>query len=285
MALQKRVLNSQSLPTLKVHPKSVFVLEYSGGRCGEFLGWWLGQHPGCVPTDILCIGNNRWVTSANYTYEFDNSGTQNLLFLTAHVNIYGPTRTKVDIEIADIDQRIFLKSQGKYVRFYYMLFWIKTGLFAFHWDRLPSYFFDDPNELQQCRDFFKKPWITWKEIEFWKNTGGTLDLSKELKNNWDMHVCDITNQNFFTKSIDIDCLFFQDPNKEYLNICALTSLEPCINMLSTLEKYHQQNIALVENYVGLDIEEFLELDNDTAYALMHAGLQRRWQENFDYNLV
>lgn len=262
----------------------MFVLEYSGGRCGEFLAWWLGQHPGCVPTGIVCVGNNRWVTSANYAYEFDNSGTQNLLFLTAHVNINGPARTKVDIEVADIDQRIFLKSQGKYVRFYYMLFWLKTGMFAHPWHQMPRHYFANLDEQQRCQDFFKRPWITWKEIEFWKNTGGVLEWSDELKNNWDAHVRETTSKNFFTKSIDIDCLFFQDPDKEYVNICALTGLEPCKKLLLTLEKYHQQNIALVENYVGLDIEKFLELDNDAAYTLMHAGLQRRWQDNFNYSL-
>ena len=253
---------ASKLPTLLVHPKSVFLLVYPGGHCGEFLAWWLGQHPGCVRTPIMGIENNRYIWQPSYNFEYSEHGTRDRVYLTAHP---GSTVSKPGFNVPDLSQHIRLYSSQQYLQFFYCLFLIKTIFFEYDIENhRPPSFFNSENWLEFLKYLGPRKKFYFYEADQWLNQCHT-DVRNYLEKRWNSLG---SPKPIFKPSFDVGKLFFENTEQEIQTLLAELNIPFSSKIFYYLPEYHQRNVALVEKYFNIKIDQFLELNADQVLDLV-----------------
>jgi hypothetical protein len=141
---------------LQVHPDQTYLIMYVGGFGGEFMAYWLSQHPGCIKSHAISLQNNRYVHLFDRDFEITASSTcQDRLFLNAHPDIehiqvarstdsqnhcyisYADPAYKKSVSLLswrpiNLLNRCYLScADPAYRKFFFLMSWIKQRLFKF----------------------------------------------------------------------------------------------------------------------------------------------------------
>lgn len=254
---------ASELPSLLIHPQSLFLIVYPGGHCGEFLAWWLGMHPGSVRTQIRGIENNRYIWQPSYQYQYSEQGTRDRVFLTTHDR---EEPSKCGFRVTNPEQHIALYSSEKYRRFFYYLFLIKTVFFKYEVDpSKPPLFFTSENWKEFLKYLGTKQYFYYYEAEDWINNRPS-NLKDLVTNKW--HNVNTPGPLQFKYKFDIGDLFFGNTEQESLNLLSTLNISSSPRLFAYLTEYHQRNIELVEKYANMKVDEFLDLTIDQALDVM-----------------
>jgi hypothetical protein len=253
---------------LVVNPKSVFLIVYPGGYCGEFLAWWLSQHPGCVATQHYKIGKNRYSGRHPYNYILDETGTQDKLFLTGH---WPSNISKNGVVVSDPAQHIYLYATEKYHRFFNYLYMIKTIFYNYQVDKPQVVFKDKPLEWAEfVQSLNGQQTFIGAEMESWIHSRHGLGIVSWVEQYWER------SSRYSRPSIsnklnyDISPVFF---NNGCLDFCQQLNVASSNELESHIAEYHQKNLHLVESYAGMTVDEFLNLSADQAKAVVVQNIQ------------
>lgn len=257
---------------LAVHHKSVFLIVYPGGYCGEFLAWLLGQHANCIPTGVQHLGKNRYSGVHTHNYVHDNKhGTKDFLFLVAHP---GTATSKTGLPVHDINQFIFFYASSRTHRFYFMLYLAKTVFYKYYVTHPPIALCPSPDRWAEfVRYLGGRTEFSAAEIDCWLNDQ-PHSVDSVVSAWWDR--LGTPRQSLGANKLDIDTLFFQDPESGYMDMCNKLKLTPNPDLVDQLIDYHQRNVTLVESRVGMPVDQFLDLPEPAALAVM----QQAFAHNF-----
>ena len=252
---------------LAVHPESVFLIIYSGGYCGEFLAWWLGQHSGCVRTGYYNIGKNRYIGNHYYNYTLTQTGTRDKLFLTGHC---ARSPSKNGITVPDPAQHINLYATQKYHRFFNYLYMIKSVFYTFRVDKPQSKFNDRPTEWNQFLESLNgREFFTGAEMESWLYSRHQTSIEQWTKTYWQKSMSHTRFNPVSKINYDISNLFFNNNiGQGCADFCQVLNVINCPELETQMSEYHQENLRLVENYSGTTVDEFLELSDSTVESII-----------------
>lgn len=262
---------ANELPVLKIHPKSVFLIVYPGGHCGEFLAWWMGLHPGCVRTQIREVDSNRYIWQPSYRYELSEQGTRDKLFLTTHP---GNTTSKCGFAVPDFQQHISLYSNARYRHFFYYLFLFKTYFFKYRISdhNVPGFF-----TTQQWQEFLKylgpRDSFYYYEAESWINNSYT-NVRDFVYLKWD--VINAPGDSSVQFRFDVGEMFFGDTERESQKLLRSLDIDVSPKLFDYLREYHRRNIAVIEKYTNTNIDQLLSLDIGQSLAIVADILDQRF---------
>jgi hypothetical protein len=261
---------------LLVHPKSVWLIVYPGGYCGEFLAWWLSLHPGCIRTGNRGIGKNRYIGQHDRNYVYSEQGSRDLLFLTTHPNSGGVS--KIGFVVSDIDQHMTFYASKRTHRFYFLLYLIKTVFYKHTVAHPPLGLFESSKHWEDfVRHYLRgRVEFTGTEVMYWlkglpyKDPPGLVADAWRKAGTWPrMHG---------PRNYDIDGLFFGDYAQSYADLCSRFNITPQDRLNHYVPEYHQRNVELVESYINMPLQEFLDLDEDTAMTVITQAMLKRSAE-------
>lgn len=254
---------------LLVHPKSVWLLVYPGGYCGEFIAWWLGLHPGCIHTGTRNVGKNRYVGQHKFNYVYSDAGCKDFLFLTAHPS---SVASKAGLVVSDPTQHIQLYAGKRTDRFYFLLYLVKTVFYKHTTLNPPFSVFPSVTHWNRFVQYLNgRTQFTSKEVECWLDNVPYRSADEIVRSAWNSSKT-WASLEIQPQDINLDELFFGDYTQCYMSICDRLNLQPDSNLDHYIPEYHRRNIALVEKYTGMDLDQFLELDDSRALTVVSQSM-------------
>ena len=248
---------------LLVHPKSVFLIVYPGGYCGEFLAWWLSLHPKCIRTGLRGIDNNRYVGIHDYDYVYSEQGSRDFLFLTTHPH---SIVSKNGFTVPDTNQHLIFCASPRTHRFYFLLYLIKTVFFKFTTERQPA-IFESAEQWNEFKQYLEgRTEFAGVEAEYWIKKQPYTSVADIVTSRWKRSL--IWPMAPAPSDINIASLFFGDYLTGYAELCKRLNLTPEHRFDHLIPEYHQRNVKLVERFTGLDLDNFLDLDDDVAMIIL-----------------
>ena len=265
---------------LLVHPKSVWLIVYPGGYCGEFIAWWLGLHPHCIQTGNRGVGHNRYIGTHSYNYVYSEQGSKDLLFLTTHPNSGGVS--KIGFVVSDTDQHMTFYAGKRTHRFYFLLYLIKTVFYKHTVAHPPLGSFESSKQWEDFVQNYLKGRVefTGTEIECWLQGVHYKDTPGVVADAW--RKARIWPKGQGPRNYNIDGLFFGDYAQSYADLCSRFGIIPQDRLNHYIPEYHQRNVALVEKYIDMPLQEFLDLDDDTAMAIITHAMVELGQESYSF---
>lgn len=281
----------QKLTTQLVRPESAYLLIYPGGFGGEFMAYWLSQHPGCIPSTVKQLKNNRYVHILNNTFEFSPKGTDRKLFLITHPycqrNLQSDNRSFSGIVFADPAQKAFITCADHHKKFFFVLMWLKMRLFRFTVDRYQSGSlnsgwaqhlapqFDQDHTLENFKHYInQRPWFYQFEFDSWRDHKENIPVINRIQNEYQYWFLPLDYHSLF--SIDLSELMFGDSESEHARVCQQFGIDYDLSqhLVSMMQQYHQRNIVLAERYLKMPIDDFVALSNDQAQPVIQQALLR-----------
>jgi hypothetical protein len=248
------------------HPDHTYTLIYTGGYGGEFLCYWLGQHPGCLSVPTTELPNNRYATNFNQI-RMHPRAAELKLFLPGHNMITGAAKNK--FAPTSSDRIIGVHASSAFQKFYFALFTIKTILYKYH--RSMAWF---PAPPEQMLKFFSAihPRVEFYHHEFdaWLLNQPVPCIESELYKRF-VVACGPATTTTSNFNIDLDQLFFGDlihKATEYVRVCQHLDIPTDISLLPQLQQYHDRNIDLVSNACGISAQTLLEMSNSDAWPII-----------------
>ena len=274
--------------TQLVRPELTHLIVYPGGFGGEFMAYWLGQHPGCVKSRFIPLQKNRYVLLFDQDFKIDSNSTCNdRLFLITH-----PDRGNVSFNGVPADQlnRCYLSCKDPaYRKFFFLLSWLKQRLFKFPVWRQPlspqstemrrwSYhvmqqFTDDTMLNEFLKYIDHREWLYENELDSFKLNQPNLDPLTRAQDEY--IYCELDHsefQNLFT--INIDRLMFDGSQDEHQRMCEHFGIdyEQAHTMLTRMYLYHQRNLALYKQYINVPIDDFISMSREQAWPHIAGAL-------------
>lgn len=227
---------------------NLVVIQYKGGRCGEFLTGYLSQHVGCKSVDY--VWNEKTNTYnvhdelRNYLkhlYTVDIELVANLLDPKSK-NItstyYSSSRDQL-LEKVNLFKQVFLENSASVFVSYsnnHNIFF-DCMLMIKHWFKVM------PSGNLRWRDEFKECNTV---VDFLNVTGlistGESSFNKFLVSGG-------------VPILDLDQLFFNKNYSTWLELLTKLDIEPCNDFEKTLSEYHNKNIDLAKQYgVPVDVD-------------------------------
>lgn len=256
--------NKQGISDLWVDPKSVFLLVYTGGYCGEFLAWWLGQHPGCLRTQISSVGKNRYIGEHKHNYVLNEAGIKDRLFLTGH-RPFKPS--KAGTLVFDSHQHIYLTGNPEHHHFFFYLYLIKTMFFRYRASDSLKAYFDDPQQRELFLSQLNgQDTFTGIEIEDWLGNK-TTNINDYVIDHWHKSKTQGFALRAVGPTINVSNVFFNDPDAGHEYICNTLGLIVNPKLTYYLPEYHQRNVLLIEQTANMPISDFLSLEDSSLVDL------------------
>ena len=281
----------QKLTTQLVRPESAYLLIYPGGFGGEFMAYWLSQHPGCVPSTVKQLKNNRYVHILNNTFEFSPKGTGRKLFLITHpycqLNLQSDNRSFSGIVFDDPAQKAFVTCADEHKKFFFVLMWLKMRLFRFTVDRYRSGSpksgwaqhlapqFDQDHTLENFKHYInQRPWFYQFEFDSWRDHKENIPVINRIQNEYQYWFLPLNYQSLF--NINLSELMFGDSESEHARVCQHFGIDydSSQHLMSMMQQYHQRNIVLAERYLKMPIDDFVALSNEQAQPVVQQALLR-----------
>jgi hypothetical protein len=262
---------------LLVHPDSTKLIVYPGGYCGEFLAWWLSLHPGCIKIGHRNIGNNRYSGQHKYNYVYSKQGTKDLLFLTAHPgqNVV----SKIGVAVPHYEQHIILYASKRTHRFYFLLYLIKTVFYKYTVAQPPMWLFKSPDHWPNFVQNYLNGRIefTGTEIECWEQGIPCKNSTDIVVDAWCGYKFCVNPHGI--QEFDIDGLFIGNYARAYDDLCSRFHITPQDKFNHHIPEYHQRNVALVEKYINMPLDIFLDLDDESAMPIITQSMLTRSKES------
>ena len=282
----------QKLTTQLVRPESAYLLIYPGGFGGEFMAYWLSQHPGCIPSIVRQLKNNRYVHILNNTFEFSPKGTDRKLFLITHpycqLNLQSDNRSFSGIVFDDPAQKAFITCADHHKKFFFVLMWLKMRLFRFTVERylssapesgwaqhLSSQFGQDHDTVENFKHYINgREWFYQFEFDSWRNGTKNIPVINRIHNEYQHWFLPLDYHSLF--NIDLSELMFGDSETEHQRLCQHFGIdyESSQHLDIMMQQYHQRNIDLAERYLKMPIDDFVALSNDQAQPVIQQALLR-----------
>ena len=279
------------LTTQLVRPESAYLLIYPGGFGGEFIAYWLSQHPGCIPSTVRQLKNNRYVHILNNTFEFSPKGTGRKLFLITHpycqLNLQSDNRSFSGIVFDDPAQKAFVTCADEHKKFFFVLMWLKMRLFRFTVDRYRSGSpksgwaqhlapqFDQDHTLENFKHYInQRPWFYQFEFDSWRDHKENIPVINRIQNEYQYWFLPLNYQSLF--NINLSELMFGDSESEHARVCQHFGIDydSSQHLMSMMQQYHQRNIVLAERYLKMPIDDFVALSNEQAQPVVQQALLR-----------
>lgn len=281
----------QKLTTQLVRPESAYLLIYPGGFGGEFITYWLSQHPGCIASTVKQLKNNRYVHILNNTFEFSPKGTDRKLFLITHpycqLNLQSDNRSFSGIVFDNPAQKAFITCADHHKKFFFVLMWLKLRLFRFTVDRYRSGSpksgwaqhlapqFDQDHTLENFKHYInQRPWFYQFEFDSWRDHKENIPVINRIQNEYQYWFLPLDYQSLF--NIDLSELMFGDSKSEHARVCQHFGIDYDLSqhLVSMMQQYHQRNIVLAERYLKMSVDDFVALSNDQAQPVIQQALLR-----------
>ena len=279
------------LTTQLVRPESSYLLIYPGGFGGEFMAYWLSQHPGCIPSTVRQLKNNRYVHILNNTFEFSPKGTDRKLFLITHPysqdNVQSDSRSFSGIVFDNPAQKAFITCADEHKKFFFVLMWLKMRLFRYTLDRYRSGSpksgwgqhlapqFDQEHTLENFKHYLnQRPWFYQFEFDSWRNGQENVPVVNRLQHEYQYWFLPLNYQSLF--NINLSELMFGDSESEHARVCQHFGIDydSSQHLMSMMQQYHQRNIVLAERYLKMPIDDFVALSNEQAQPVAQQALLR-----------
>jgi hypothetical protein len=276
-----------------VRPSRTHLVIYTGGYGGEFIGYWLSQHPNCVPADALTLKNNRYVHRFNHKFRLSESlaATDELLFLLAHPPGGGFTNTTTfnGIPVDQIQHKSYIDCSQPYRKFFFLLMWIKMRLFKFQFanpsedcvwpERWSAHVLDqfaDERSLNAFREYTgHRPWMYQFEANSFKSNQPNWPVLQRAADEY--QYCEMPRSteysSFFT--INLDELMFGNADQEHEHICKHYGIDydRAQPLVHEIQAYHQRNLDLFHRYVpDISLEDFINLSHEQAWPLIEQAV-------------
>jgi hypothetical protein len=271
---------------IAVQPDQVYILSYIGGHCGEFICHWLSQHNEFVSAELKPGPNNGFHHFYGADVKFDPTAAPAKIIFPTHPDFTQgqPSKPANGIFVPESAHWITADSSTAYKKFYFVLYWIKTGLQK-HPTATPAELavfnkFSTGGRLQEPSirliQFFEslgnrnREWYYNYEVEHWYSAQAIPDFRAHIRNMYKIGGNPITTSPANEFAIDLDQLFFGNTAKEYERICDYFDIAP--QSLEPLTQYHAKNVELVEHIVALPIDEFVALTHEQAWDRVYRAL-------------
>lgn len=275
-------------PVLEVRPELTHLIIYPGGFGGEFMAYWLGQHPGSVKSRAIPLRNNRYVLLFDHDFKINaNSDCQDRLFLITH-----PDRGSVSFNgvPADVLNRCYLSCKDPaYRKFFFLLSWIKQRLFKFPIDRNYTKMFKTET-LQWGHHIMRKftpehplseflkynnnrDWLYESELESFKANKPNVDIMTRAQEEY--VYCEVGHREYHDLfTIHIDQLMFESSQAEHERMCVHFGIDyaQAQHMAHRMSQYHQGNLDLYSRYINIPIDEFIGLSREAAWPYIASAL-------------
>jgi len=272
-----------------VKPDCVHLLIYQGGHCGEFIGYWLSQHPGCIGAVAETLPNNRYVH--RFTQKFVISTTISTawdehLFLLAHPGSQPKDTTTFNgIPLSDIQHHSYISCSESYKKFFFLLMWIKMRLYKFPmsaanadsspWLRHIAQQFNDMYTVQDFRRYINgRSWFYQFELDSFKQDQPNFTVMSRAQQEYQFYNLLVEHDNLHR--INLDQLMFGDTAQEHQRICEYYGLDYSLSRPLTpmIQAYHQRNLDIAQRYLDVPLDEFLAMSHEQAWPWVERALTR-----------
>ena len=277
---------------IAVRPDNVHLLIYLGGYGGEFIGYWLSQHPGCIPAIAESLPKNRYVH--RFTQKFVISTalattSDDQVFFLAHPDLRPKDAATFNgIAIDKIQDHSFIWCSRPYKKFFFLLQWVKMRLYKFNMKNIdvigtwPSHImnqFDQHHTLDDFRKYINnRSWFYQFELNSFRADQSITTVADQVDIEYPYY--HMMTQCDHLPRINLDQLMFGDTAQEHQRICEHFKLdyELAQPLTASIQAYHQRNIEVAEKYLHMPVEQFLALSEKQASLVMEQALMRRHTE-------
>jgi hypothetical protein len=277
---------------IAVRPDNVHLLIYLGGYGGEFIGYWLSQHPGCVPAIAESLPKNRYVH--RFTQKFvistalATTSDDHVFFLSHPDGKPKDATTFNGIAINQIQDHSFIWCSHAYKKFFFLLQWIKMRLYKFNMmdidtlGKWPSHIMNQFDQHHTLADFRKyinnRSWFYQFELNSFR-AGQTLSAVLDQAD-IEYHYYHLMDQCDHLPRINLDQLMFGNTAQEHQRICEHFKLdyELAQPLTQSIQAYHQRNIEVAEKYLHMSVAQLLDLSDGKAWPVVEQALLRRHAE-------
>ena len=278
----------RDLHLIAVNPNYVHLLIYPGGYCGEFIGYWLSQHPGCIPAQVQSLMNNRYIHTFNDKFVISTAlatTTDDRLFLLAHSGGDPKNDTTFNgILKSDINSHSEITCSTPFKKFFFLMMWLKMRLYKFlagtgQWNTNILSQFNDTHTYADFQNYIDhRDWFYQFEIDSFKQDKPNLDIITRAHNEYLFY--NLLPPEPVSKTINLDELMFGDVEKEHQRICEQYELDYDLAQPLTwsMRMYHQRNLRLAQRYLDIPIEQLLAIDYDDAWLVIKQAIMRCYTE-------
>ncbi len=256
------------------------------------MAYWLSQHPGCIPSTVKQLKNNRYVHILNNTFEFSPKGTDRKLFLITHPycqrNLQSDNRSFSGIVFADPAQKAFITCADEHKKFFFVLMWLKMRLFRFTVERylpsapesgwaqhLSSQFDQDHDTVENFKHYINgREWFYQFEVDSWRDHKENIPVINRIQNEYQHWFLPLDYQSLF--NIDLSELMFGDSESEHARVCQHFGIDydSSQHLVSMMQQYHDRNVSMAERYLKMPIDEFIALSTVDAQPVIQQALLR-----------
>ena len=278
-----------------VKPGKLNVIQYTGGKGGEFLCHWLNLDSTGQNLHTRFLPNNRFILPKFYrsSWQIDNNSSDQPMFYPCHPHLIdSKLKEYINNGLANL---FVLNSDTRYFRYYFFLFLIKT-LFSKNSNftlkhaikkiELLNPPYNDPTQLTQT---LGRPWHYTYEIDHYINQDIIPPFREAMPEIIDNRIAmgalsaDINHYTtrHYNKFHNINSieLYFGNTQQEYEKICAYGNLMPT-QSVEHVKSYVRKNIDLVEKYSELSFETFLNTNNESIKYLLYNMLEKHHDEEY-----
>lgn len=272
-----------------VKPDRAHLLIYQGGHCGEFIGYWLSQHPGCISAVAETLPNNRYVH--RFTQKFVISTAMSTardehLFLLAHPGAEPKDATTFNgIPMSDIQQHSYISCSDAYKKFFFLLMWIKMRLYKFSistaaaaagsWPAHISRQFDDVRTVQKFIQYIDgRNWFYQFELDSFKQDLPNTPVMNRAQQEFKYY--SLPTEHEHLHRINLDELMFGDVAQEHRRMCEYYGLDYELSqpLTAVIQQYHAKNLQIAQRLLDIPLSEFLALSHKDAWPVVERVLDR-----------
>jgi hypothetical protein len=274
-----------------VRPSRTHLVIYTGGYGGEFIGYWLSQHPNCVPAEVFQLKNNRYVHTYNHQFHMSESSadTDDLLFLLAHPPGGGfKNDTTFDgIPVNHIQHKSYIDCSQPYRKFFFLMMWIKMRLFKFQldsdsstgtWSAHVMNQFCDEHPLSAFREYINhRSWMYQYEFNSFKIKQPNWPMLRRAATEYRHFNLPRSAEYSRLFTINLDELMFGNAQQEHQRMCEHYGIDYNLAqpLVHEIQAYHQRNLDLFHRYVpDILLEDFINLSHDHAWPIIEQALSR-----------
>lgn len=280
-------IRGRTTQLVPVSPKLTHLLIYPGGYCGEFIGYWLSQHPGCMPAVAESLPNNRYVHRFNQTFIVSTAlahTSQDRLFLLAHPP--GDPKDAVTfngIPQSAITNQSFIWCSGTYKKFFFLLMWVKMRLYKFSlsainaetgtWPAHIARQFTDTHTGEDFQNYIQgRNWFYQFELDSFKRDQVNTPVLDRAQREFKYYNLATKYENW--PKINLDELMFGNVEHEHQRICEYYGLDYELSrpMTPMIQQYHQRNLDVAQRFLQIPVNEFIKLSNQDAWPHIESAV-------------
>lgn len=271
-----------------VNPRLVHLLLYQGGYCGEFIGYWMSQHPGCIPSTVYTLDNNRYVHRFDQKFVISTALAQtspDRLFLLAHPGGLPKDSTTFNgIPRSAVDQHSYIWCSEPYKKFFFLLMWVKMRLYKFsmtavdatgQWPAHIAQQFSEMYTAEQFRQYINnRSWFYQFELDSFKQDQPNFTVMSRAREEYQFYNL-LTDYDHLPR-INLDELMFGNTAQEHQRMCEYYGLDHSLSQPLTpmIQAYHQRNLDIAQRYLDVPLDEFLALSHEQAWPCIERALNR-----------